>query len=185
MKTMKIWRLAFAMLAAFSLASCSSDEPRYADPEAHEKTVQLNEQYGPLMVGTWHYENISETQRYFECLMFQADGTLTGMRKWQTRKLVTIDDKEQYTDWEDVELSGTFKGTWQLRYWSPEGNSGKMRNCLQLTATYDDAGRDYMAYSCALTFAYADATTLRIQGYYVKAPDGWINYQRGPSEPSF
>ena len=64
-------------------------------------------------------------------------------------------------------------------------NSGEKRNCLQLTATYDDAGRDYMAYSCALTFAYADATTLRIQGYYVKAPDGWINYQRGPSEPSF
>ncbi len=25
MKTMKIWRIAFAMLAAFSLASCSSD----------------------------------------------------------------------------------------------------------------------------------------------------------------
>ena len=42
-----------------------------------------------------------------------------------------------------------------------------------------------MAYSCALTFAYADATFLRIQGYYVKDPDGWINYQRGPSEPGF
>ena len=28
----------------------------------------------------------------------------------------------------------------------------------------------------ALTFAYADATSLRIQGYYVKDPDGWINY---------
>ena len=26
MKTMKIWRLAFVMLAAFSLASCSSDD---------------------------------------------------------------------------------------------------------------------------------------------------------------
>lgn len=26
MKTMKIWRLAFAMLAVFSLASCSSDD---------------------------------------------------------------------------------------------------------------------------------------------------------------
>ena len=185
MEIMRLWRIAFVMLAAFSLASCSSDEPRYADPEAHEKTVQLNEQYGQLIIGTWHCESISDTQRYFERLTFQADGTLTGMRKWQTRKFVTIDGKEQYTDWEDVELSGTFKGTWQLRYWSPEGNSDKMRNCLQLTATYDDAGRDYMAYSCALTFAYADATTLRIQGYYVKAPDGWINYQRGPSEPSF
>ena len=26
MKTMKIWRIAFMMLAAFSLASCSSDD---------------------------------------------------------------------------------------------------------------------------------------------------------------
>ena len=77
-----------------------------------------------------------------------------------------------------------FTGTWQLRYWSPEGNGGEKRNCLQLTATYDDAARDYMAYSCTLTFAYADATTLRIQGYYVKDPDGWINYQRGEAEPS-
>ena len=175
MKTKKIWRIAFMMLAAFSLASCGSDEPRYADPEAHEKTVLLNEQYGPLLVGTWHIEKIGEKQRYFERLTFTSDGTLTGERKWQNRKLVTIDGEQRYTDWEDVELSGTFT----------EGNSGEKRNCLQLTATYDDAGRDYMAYSCALTFAYADATSLRIQGYYVKDPDGWINYQRGPSEPGF
>ena len=180
-----LWRVAFAILAAFSLASCSSDEPQWADPESHEKTEQLRKQYTPIIAGTWHVEYIKDKGRFFERLTFSADGTFTGMRKWQTRKLVTIDDKEQYTDWEDVELSGTFTGTWQLRYWSPEGNSGEKRNCLQLTATYDDAGRDYMAYSCALTFAYADATTLRIQGYYVKAPDGWINYQRGPSEPSF
>ena len=31
MKTMKIWRLAFAMLAAFSLASCSSDDDNDKD----------------------------------------------------------------------------------------------------------------------------------------------------------
>ena len=47
MKTMKIWRIAFVMLAAFSLASCSSDEPQWADPEAHEKTEQLRELSGP------------------------------------------------------------------------------------------------------------------------------------------
>ena len=34
---MKLWRIAFTMLAAFSLASCGNDEPRCADPEAHEK----------------------------------------------------------------------------------------------------------------------------------------------------
>ena len=178
-------KLLFLLIAAFAVASCGSDEPRYADPEAHEKTVQLNEQYGLLMVGTWHYEDISDTQRYFERLTFQTDGTLTGMRKGQTRKLVTIDGMQRYTDWEDFELSGSFAGTWQLRYWSPEGNSGEKRNCLQLTATYDDADRDYMAYSCALTFAYADATTLRIQGYYVHDDDDWADYLRGEVESSF
>ena len=95
---MKLWRIAFVMFAAFSLTSCSSDEPRYAEPEAHEKTVQLNEQYGQLMVGTWHCESISDTQRYFEQLTFNADGTLTGMRKWQFRKLVKIDGEQRYTD---------------------------------------------------------------------------------------
>ena len=99
------------LIATLAFASCGSDEPRYADPEAHEKTVQLNELYGPLMVGTWHYENISDTQRYFERLTFQTDGTLTGMRKWQTRKLITIDGEQLYTDWENVEpLEGTFSG---------------------------------------------------------------------------
>ena len=39
MKTMKIWRLAFAMLAAFSLASCSSDD---------EEDFQIDK-----LTGTW------------------------------------------------------------------------------------------------------------------------------------
>ena len=41
MNTLKIGRIMFMMLAAFSLASCNSDEPQWADPEAHEKTEQL------------------------------------------------------------------------------------------------------------------------------------------------
>ena len=83
----------YLLLVAVAFAYCCSDEPRYADPVAHEMTVKLNGQYGPLIVGTWHYENISDTQRYFERLTFQADGTLTGMRIWQTRKLVTIEGR--------------------------------------------------------------------------------------------
>ena len=70
MKTMKLWRFAIMMLATFSLASCSSDEPHWADPEAHEKTEQLNEQYGPLLVGTWHIEVINNKVRHYEQLTF-------------------------------------------------------------------------------------------------------------------
>ena len=61
-----IYAIAFAMFATLSLASCSSDEPQWADPEAHEKTEQLREQYTPYIVGTWHYEKTIEKQRAFE-----------------------------------------------------------------------------------------------------------------------
>ena len=100
---MKPTKALILFLAPLALAACSSD-PEWADPEAHEKTVQLNEQYGSFMVGTWHYENISNTQRCFEQLTFNADGTLTGMRKWQFRKLVKIDGEQRYTDWESEDI---------------------------------------------------------------------------------
>lgn len=171
------------LVVTLSFCSCSS-EPEYADPEAHERTIQLNEKYAPLMVGTWYYENTNDTHRFFERLTFKADSTFTGMRKWQGRKLVTIDGKEQYTDWESIEpLEGTFTGTWSLRYWNPDGN-GK-RNCLGLTATYDDEEWNYMAYSCVATFDYANATTLCFRGIYYNDDDGWAHYQRGDADPSF
>ena len=31
-------KLFFLLIATLAFASCGSDEPRYADPEAHEKT---------------------------------------------------------------------------------------------------------------------------------------------------
>ena len=71
-RAIAIYAIAFSMLAVFSLASCSSD-PEWADPEAHEKTEQLREQYEPLLVGTWHLERIGERQRFFERLTFESD----------------------------------------------------------------------------------------------------------------
>ena len=43
MKAMKIWKLAFAMLAAFSLASCSSDDDNEDKEELHTKLDTLSE----------------------------------------------------------------------------------------------------------------------------------------------
>ena len=122
------------------------------------------------------------------------DDSFTGMRIWQSRQLVTIDGNEQYTDWTNVlddtgwgdeaPMNGTFTGTWQLRYWNPEGEGSTKRNCLRLEAHYDNE-RKYMAYSYVATFDYADDTTLRFQGYYAKDEDGMVNFLRGDAEPSF
>lgn len=180
---MKQLTIALILLVAMAFSSCNSDEPHWADLEAHEKTEQLRRQYGPLIVGTWHYDKDGENQRFFEKLSFKDDGTFTGMRKWQTRQLVTVNGEQHYTDWETLEMSGTFTGTWSLSYWAPYG--GEKCNYLQLIAKYDNEDLNYMAYSTCLIFDYADETTLHIQGYYIHDDDGLADYLRGDAEPSF
>ena len=183
MKTMMIWKLALAMLVAFALASCGSDEPQWADPEAHEKTEQLREQYTPFIVGTWHIERIVDKQRAFEQLTFNADGTLSGRRKWQSRQVVAIDGRERYTDWEEVNvMNGTFMGTWSLNW--ERNMSGVGENRLSLYANWDDKDNTTIAYSHLSLFGYADADALQFAGYWQNS-DGWTIYERGEAEPSF
>ena len=175
-------------LFIFTLASCGSDEPRYADPEAHEKTEQLQEQYGSLLVGTWHIESIKDKGRFYECLTFNADGTLSGLRKWQSRDLVTIDGKEQYTDWQDVDgENGSFTGEWKL-LWSRDAEEAFGGNRLIVTASFDE-GRSwpaFVAYSLNARFINADETALTIGGGIVyNGDDGSTVYTRGAAAPSF
>ena len=182
MKNIIIGLLVLIAFIAFTLSSCSK-APEWADPEAHEKTEQLQKQYTTLIVGTWHYESISEKQRVFEQLTFKADGTFSGQRKWQARQLVTIGGKEQYTDWEDIpQLNGTFAGTWSLR-WERNSN-GVGENRFYLYAKYDNESYDVLPYSTVALFGFADANVLRFAGYWQDS-QGWTNYQRGAAEPSF
>lgn len=185
---MKKLTIITTIIALLALASCGSSEPEWADPEAHEKTEQLRKQYTPLIAGTWHYEHIGDSQRFFERLTFQEDGTLTGYRKWETRSLVTIDGEQRYTDWEAVdELNGTFTGTWSLK-WERDAK-GVGANRLILYASFDaldNEGNGWMAYSHNVLFDYDSATTtLRIAGLHHQDADGWASYQHGDAEPSF
>ncbi len=66
MKTMKIWRIAFAMLAAFSLASCSSDD----DNEDKVEQVTL---YVSAETGT--YQNVPDNN-YIEGMLIKETGAV-------------------------------------------------------------------------------------------------------------
>ena len=191
----KTFIIALLAIITISLASCGSDEPQWADPEAHEKTEQLRAQYTPFIVGTWHYEKVGDTQRAFEQLTFNADGTLSGRRKWQSRQVVTINGQEQYTDWEDIpQMNGTFTGTWSL-VWERlrvgdeasgmRNDKGAGENRLYLHAQFDDKTVTALPYSNNVLFDYANANTLRFAGFYWHDSDGWITYERGEAEPSF
>ena len=182
-----VYAIMLMMLAAFSLSSCSSD-PEWADPEAHEKTEKLREQYMPIIVGKWHIESVKDNVRFFECLTFCEDGSLKGMRRWQSRKLVTIGGKEQYTDWQDVEdENGTFTGTWKLS-WMRDSEDAFSGNRLMLSASFDEE-RDWpspYAYGLNALFINADETTLSIGGGIIhNGDDGSMVFTRGSAEPSF
>ena len=61
MKTMKLWRIAFMMLAAFSLASCSSDD------DNEDKVEQVT----PAETGT--YQNVPDNN-YVEGMLIREQG---------------------------------------------------------------------------------------------------------------
>ena len=191
---MKPTKALILFLAPLALAACSSD-PEWADPEAHEKNVELQERYAPLLVGTWHVERIGEKQRYFEKLTFSDSrndivgcrGTFTGLRKWQTRQLVTINGEEQYTDWQDfMDYNGTFTGTWKLS-WERDKEGAPGANRLWLSAVFDENhDRTYYAYDLNALFIHADETTLSFTGGFVpNGVDGETVYTRGDAEPNF
>lgn len=171
-------------LLLFALVVSCSSEPEYADPEAHEKTEQLQQRYAPLFVGVWHTERITDKLRFFECLAFQADGKLQGVRKLHTRQLVTIDGEERYTDWEEVEgLSGAFFGTWRLRWERDDNGVGHDR--IILSAGFENAGSGYTAYSHNVPFNFVNDYLLRFSGLMFSNAGGWTEYQKGNAEPSF
>ena len=194
---MKPTKALILFLAPLALAACSSD-PEWADPEAHEKNVELQERYAPLLVGTWHVERIGEKQRYFEKLTFSdsrndivgSRGTFTGLRKWQTRQLVTINGEERYTDWQDVEgENGTFTGTWQL-VWERNGSEGDGRNIISLSASFDDettlSQLYYNAYSLYATlYSLADKSLCFSGGFVHNGENDETVFTRDDSEPSF
>jgi len=183
---MKTTKALLLFLAAFALTACSSD-PQWADEEAHEKTEQLRKQYTPIIVGTWHVEYVKDKGRFFERLTFNTDGTFTGMRKWQTREVVTINGEEQYTDWQDfMHYNGTFTGKWKLS-WERDAEGVPGANRIMLTADFDEEhDRTYYAYNLNALFIHADETTLSFTGGFVPNGDnGETVYTRGDAEPSF
>ena len=181
---MKLRRNIFVMIAAFSLASCSSNELEYADVEAHEKTEALQEKYVPLIVGSWYKESINDKHRFYEQLTFNADGTLTGVRKLQSRNLVTIDGEKRYTDWEDVEQeNGSFSGSWKLEW--ERDIKGEGHDEIILYAKYDDLENGYLAYSHNVLFNFADDNTLSFKGFVFNNDDKWSVYHRGEAVPGF
>ena len=79
MKTMKLWRIAFVMLAAFSLASCSSDD----DNEDKVEQVTL---YVSAETGVYYDLFDAEREHPIEGMQIREEGNSV----WRTVSLYTI-----------------------------------------------------------------------------------------------
>ena len=94
---------ALLALVAMAFASCCSDEPQWADPEAHEKTEQLRAQYTSYIVGTWHYEKTEEQYTDWEDVP-DMNGTFKGTWKLVWERIMSGVGENRLTilaDWDD------------------------------------------------------------------------------------
>ncbi len=80
MKTMKIWRIAFAMLAAFSLTSCSSDDDN--EDKVEQVTVYVSSETGV------YYDMWFDPERENPIIGMQIREE--GSSVWRTVSLYTI-----------------------------------------------------------------------------------------------
>ena len=80
MKTMKIWRIAFAMLAAFSLTSCSSDDDN--EDKVEQVTVYVSAETGV------YYDMWLDPERENPIIGMQIREE--GNSVWRTVSLYTI-----------------------------------------------------------------------------------------------
>ena len=80
MKTMKIWRIAFAMLAAFSLASCSSADD--SEDKVEQVTVYVSAETGV------YYDMWLDPERENPIVGMQIQEK--GDNRWRTVSLYTI-----------------------------------------------------------------------------------------------
>jgi hypothetical protein len=92
---------ALLALTLLAFASCGSDEPQWADPEGHERTEQLRKQYGPLIVGSWHYEKVGERQRFFATFGY-ADETTLHIQGYY------VHDDDGWADYQRSEAESSF-----------------------------------------------------------------------------
>ena len=129
MKTIKIRRLAFAMLAAFSLASCSSDDPDGKwDPMAWEAEVPVQKTDGVYMVPA------NGTEFTFSCQNYSSPWIENAVsnREYHYPPREANDYHTILADWFKAEISGN-KLTVVF-----EANETAEQRPLQLTVTAGD-----------------------------------------------
>ena len=80
MKTLKIWRIAFVMLAAFSLASCSNDDDN--EDKVEQVTVYVSAETGV------YYDMWLDPERENPIIGMQI--LEKGENRWRTVSLYTI-----------------------------------------------------------------------------------------------
>lgn len=125
MKTMKIWRLAFAMLAAFSLASCSSDDDEVFQTDQLAGTWQRVYDEGVVVEGYVQYTfTPGKPATVGECTIHVSDvfaGDTTFVRDYvltEDRHLAIYNGLEDDTSLEiqeyDVQRLSTTGMTWHL-----------------------------------------------------------------------
>jgi len=163
-------QISFTILSSLLLClltACSS-EWEYADPEAHEKTEQLQQEYNAKLQGSWHREVVNSDHCFFERITFKADQSYTLYRVWKMRQ------GDEWEDFPEPSVIGESTGTWSL-YWE-RLNTKEGQNILALSNKVSGT---------LLKFIDIINDQLLVEGVPYLPIDEPTVYERGEGTPSF
>lgn len=150
----------FIIAAAALMASCGLD-PKPVDPELDSMTVLAREKYEPILTGEWYKDTtVSDKLIFQECLKLNADHSFERVIDFVSRKLVTVNGVETYTDWEHS--ADTTNGKWSLNVYRDIATEGfRMRLCI-----YPD-NSNYIYSIPTIELSGANDTAIFTKNYYV------------------
>lgn len=151
--------------AMITTGACGLD-PQWADPELHEQTLKLREQYTPKLAGQWYRIGEKDTRKFYVSINFKADGTMTAIEKMVRRDTVMVNGQPTLTDWETV-MNDTTHTTWNL-YINRDTGNGNLIYRMHITNVYD------------MLFNGIKGDTLHVSGFY-----GFRYLLRGDVQPDF
>lgn len=158
----------FILCAAALMASCGLD-PKPTDPELDNARLQIREKYEPILTGEWYKDTAMSDKFIFrESLRLNADHSFTRVIDLVTRKLVTINGVETYTDWEH--LADTTEGKWDINVFRDD----ETKEFKKQLRVYPD-NSDYTLSIPYLYFTEANDTAIFINNYYV----GYLKRRQG------
>lgn len=110
---MKKKAIGAVLLTGMFLISACHKGFKWADPELHEKYLEVTAKYRPLLIGDWSRIEETDTRKAYYHIRFNKDGTMASEEKVIKRDTVYVEGNPTLSEWKSA-WENKVRGTWSI-----------------------------------------------------------------------